>query len=177
MSVTPREGRTSSVRRSRSLVVTLAAVVLAGPLLQNAVAKKPTPRLSATVNGKRLKSLKRATIGLYSTASFSVNGATKPRRGLVRSITVNCGPVNIKTVALPTTLTDCFGAYTEAGRTAAAFKQWTSGGMELTVESLDGGRIVGTFRGAIQPSGANPGDPPASVEGGRFSLVLKDTGV
>jgi hypothetical protein len=167
----------SSVRRSHWLVMTLAAVVLAGPLIEDAVAKRPKSHLSATVNGKRLKSSKRGIMGLYATSSFSVNGATKPRRGRVRSITVNCGPVNIKTVALPITLTDCFGAYTEAGRKAADFKQWTSGGMELTVESLDGDRIVGTFRGAIQASGANPGDPPASVEGGTFSLVLTGTGV
>ena len=166
-----------STGRSNWLVVALGAVLLAGPLVGDAFAKKPKSRLSATVNGKRLKSSKRAVMGLYATASFSVNSATRLRHGLVRSITVNCGPVDIKAVALPITLTACFGAYTEAPRHTAGFKQWLSNGIDLTVESFDGSRVVGTFRGALAPTSANASDPPASVEDGSFSLVLTDTGV
>ena len=85
---------------------------------EHAFAKKAKSRLLAVVDGKRYKSSKRALIGVYATTSFSVNGASRKRHGIVRSITVNCGPVDIKTVVLPVTLT-CFGFYTEAGKTSS----------------------------------------------------------
>lgn len=154
-------------------VVASSAIILAGPLVEAAVAKRPRARLSATVDGKRLKSMKRVALGAVATTSFSVNGQTKPRRGRSRSITVLCGPVNIRLAVLPTTLTGCYGTYLET----QPFKQWDSNSMELTVESLDGTHTVGTFRGTIQPSLSNPSEPPVSIEGGSFSIFLLDTGV
>lgn len=161
------------IRRRAWFVMMLAAVLLAGPLVNDAHARKKA-RLSATVNGKRLKSLKRAVIGLYAATSFSVNGATRPRRGLVRSLTVNCGPVDLRAVTIPITLTGCYGAYTEAG--TVPFKQWVGTAVELTVDSFEGSRLVGRFRGTLDIPGT-PGDPPATVEDGSFSLVFTDTGV
>lgn len=165
------------IKRSNWLVMVLGAVLLAGPLIGDAFARKPKPLLSATVNDKRLKSSKRGIVGLYATTSFSVNGATKVKRGLVRSITVNCGPVNIKAVPLPNTLTSCYGAYSESrSKGGPAFKQWTGTAVELAVDSFDGSRIVGRFRGTLDIP-QDPGDPPAAVEDGTFSLVFIDTGV
>jgi hypothetical protein len=158
------------------LIMVLGAVVLTSPWLGDALAKKPTSRFVATVNGKRLKG-KRPIIALYSTASFSVNAAAKPKRGLVRTVTANCGPVNIKAVPLPTTLTACYGSYTEAGR-KGVFREWTGAGVDVTVESLDGDRIVGTLRGTLAtPDPGNAGAPPATIEGGTFSMVITDVGV
>ncbi len=153
----------------------LGAVMLAGLVSGDASARRAKTRLVATVNGKRLKG-SRPVIALYSTASFSVNAAAKPKRGIVRTVTANCGPVNIKTVALPITVTGCYGSYTEAPSRHGTFRQWTGTGIEVTVESFDGTRIVGTFQGTLViPTHA--GDPPATVERGSFSIALTDTGV
>jgi len=45
------------------------------------------------------------------------------------------------------------------------------------VESFDGVRVVGTFRGVIQPSVSNPSEPAVTVEEGRFSVIARDAGV
>lgn len=167
------------MRRSGWLVVALGAVLVAGPLIDYAVAKKPKSRLSALVNDKKLKASKRGLLGIYSTTSFSVAGATKARRGVVRTATVNCGPVDVRTVAPPIALTGCFGSYTEAGK-RSSFRQWTGAGMELTVDSVDGNRISGTFRGIlVDASSANPSDASTEteIEEGSFSIVLTDIGV
>jgi hypothetical protein len=164
------------VRRSRTswLVLALSAAVLAGPLMDDAVAKKPKARFSARVDGKRVKALKRAIVLLYSTTSFSVNGATNVRRGVVRTVTANCLG-NLKTLVLPATLS-CYGTYTEARRTGA--KDWArNDGMAVTVESFDGSRAVGTFHGTLDPGPSHAGDPPVTVESGSFSIVLTDVGV
>jgi hypothetical protein len=158
----------------RVSVVALTAFVLAGLLDGDALAKKAKSRFTATVNGKRLKA-RRPILAIYSTASFSVNGASKPKRGLVRTLTANCGPLDIKAVPLPTTVAGCFGSYTEAGSRRLPFRQWTGTGIDVTVESLEGGRITGTLRGTLV-TGTQPADPPTAVEGGSFSIFLTDTG-
>jgi len=165
-------------RRRRWLPLALSAVLLIGPLAHEGYAKRgPKSFFKAVVNGKRLKASKRGLLGVLAGVSFSVSGATKPRRGLVRTVTVNCGPVDLRTVPPSTTLTGCFGSYTEAG-SRTSFRQWTGSAMELTVDSFDGSRLIGSFRGVLaDPSTANPSDASASVEEGTFSIVLLDLGV
>lgn len=162
------------ISRSGWLVALLGAVVLAGPLIGDAVAKKPKARFSAMVDGKRRKALKRAIFFIYSTTSFSVNGATKLRRGVSRTITANCLG-DLRALVLPATL-GCYGTYTEAGRTGA--KDWArNNGMEVTLESFDGSRVVGTFRGALDPGPSHASDLPVTIEGGSCSIILTDVGV
>jgi hypothetical protein len=145
-------------------------------MVDEGFAKRPRSTLKATVDGKRFKASKRGLIALYATASFSLNASTKLKRKVVRSINVNCGPVNVKTLTLPATVTACYGAYTEAP-SHGSLRQWTGIGIDVTVESVEGGRIVGTFGGMLDQASPNTGDPPVTLEGGRFSLVLTDTGV
>jgi hypothetical protein len=164
--------------RRRWLLLALSAVLAAGPLVHEGYAKRgPKSFFKAVVNGNRLKASKRGLLGALAGSSFSVAGATKPRRGVVRTVTVNCGPVDLPSVPPSTTLTGCFGSYTEKG-TRESFRQWTSSAMELTVGSFDGSRLTGSFRGALaDASTANPSDAVTSIEEGTFSLVLTDLGV
>jgi hypothetical protein len=60
-------------------------------------------------------------------------------------------------------------------RRPAENKTWTSFGVVTTFESFDGARVTGTFQGTVQPvSGTTTA---ASVENGRFSVVLQDIGL
>ncbi|MFN8546120.1 MAG: hypothetical protein U0807_18215 [Candidatus Binatia bacterium] len=158
--------------RSRFLMVVGSVALLAGPLVRDGFAKKAKSRLSATVDGKRLKASPRALVALSSSGSFSVNGQTKVQKGLSRAVTVNCLG-NLGVLALPATLT-CYGTYTESRKHGS--KSWQSNGMELTVESFDGSRTVGTFRGTLDPASAHASDPPVSIEHGSFSLVVTSVG-
>ena len=164
-----------SVRRSGLLVMAVSVAALLGSPSADALAKrkpKPKTRMVAMVNGKLLKG-KRPIIAVYASTSFSINAASRPKRRIVRTVTANCLG-DVKAVALPTTFTSCYGTYTEAGSRAPA-RDW-SGTMEVTVESFDGTRIVGTFRGTLAL--ATPaGEPPATVENGSFSIALTDIGV
>ncbi len=155
-------------------MLALSGVLLAGPLIEDAFARRPRSRLSATVNGRRLKALRRATLLLYATTSFSVNGQTRVRRGLSRAVTANC-PGDLKTLVLPAVV-GCYGSYTEARRAGA--KEWSRNeGILVTIESLIDARAVGKFSGTLDPGPSHSGDPPVTVEGGTFSIVLIDIGV
>jgi hypothetical protein len=174
----PNETRTVSPTRRGWLLIALGALVLAGPTLESAVAKKQKARLSARVDGKRFKGMKRATIFLYATTSFSVNSQTRVKRGVSRAITVNCGPIDLKAVTVPTPVLQCFGVYQEnVVRGAGGQKTWTTQAMELTVEFFDGTRAAGTFRGTVPASLSNPDEPPVTIEEGSFSAFVRDVGV
>lgn len=150
----------------------LGSVVLAGSVIDDAFAKKATVRFSATVDGKRMKALKRASLGLYAPTSFSVAGQTGVRRGVSRAVTANCLG-NVKSLALPATV-DCYGTYTEARRHGA--KDWSrNNGLQVTIDSFDGSRVVGTLRGTLDANSSS--DPPVTIEGGSFSVILRDVGV
>jgi hypothetical protein len=147
----------------------LGALLLAGPLIDPAVAKKPKTRFVAKVNGKRVKAPRRATFFYYSTVSFSIAGAAT-QRGVTRTVTANCLG-DLAAVAPHATL-DCYGTYTEARRRKPA-KDWQrNAGMQVTIDSFDGTRAVGSFSGTLDPSPAYPTDPPATVTNGVFSVVV-----
>jgi hypothetical protein len=58
------------------------------------------------------------------------------------------------------------GVYSETiVRGAGGLKNWTSYGTELTIESVDGTRVTGTFR-VIGPNASNPNEPPVTIEQG-----------
>ena len=165
--------------RRRWPLLVLSAALLAGPLVQDGYAKKgPKSFFKTYVNGRKLKGSKRGLSGFLAGSGFTVAGATKQKLGLVRTVTITCGPVDLSTVPPATTLTGCFGSYTEAGSRTGSFRQWTGTGMELTVDSFDGSRVIGSFRGIlVDASSANPSDASASVEDGTFSVALTSIGV
>jgi hypothetical protein len=162
------------------LLLALAAVLLAGPPVPDGYAKRTKSFLRTVVDGKRLKASKRGIQGYLAGASFTVSGVAKRKRGIFRTVTVTCGPVDLTAVPPAITLTGCFGTYTEQGSKTGSFRQWSGTGVELTVDSFDGDRLIGTFRGVlVDASTANPSDASATVgvEGGSFSISLVNLGV
>ena len=159
------------------VMLALGAILVAAPLVPEAHAKRTKSFVKTFVDGKKLKASRRGIQGFLAGSSFSIAGATKPKRGVVRTVTVNCGPVDLTTVPPGTTLTGCFGSYTEAGGKTGSFRQWTGTGIELTVDSFDGTRVTGSFQGVlVDASTANPSDAAATLEGGTFSVALFSLG-
>jgi hypothetical protein len=95
----------------------------------------------------------------------------------VRTFFINCGPVDLRTVA-PGTILTCYGDLTHAGGRASDYRQWSGTAVELTVDAFDGSRVSGGFRGVLEiPSSGNPTADPAVVEDGTFSVILLNLGV
>ena len=165
------------MKRSRWFLLVLSALLLASPLVRDTEAKKPKTFFKAVVDGKKLKGSKLGRGGSLASTSFSVYGATKPKRGVVRTLFINCGPVDLRTVTPGTTLT-CYGDLTHAGGRASDYRQWSGTAVELTVDAFDGSRVSGGFRGVLEiPSSGNPTADPAVVEDGTFSVILLNLGV
>jgi hypothetical protein len=165
------------MKRSRWFLLALGALLLAAPPVRDAEAKKPRTFFKALVDGKKFKGAKRTRGGAFASTSFSVYGATKPKRGVVRTIQIVCGPVDLRTVAPGTTLT-CYADLTHAGGRASDYRQWSGTAVSVTVDAFDGGRASGSFQGLLEvPGSANPTPAPAVVEGGIFSLPLTDLGI
>jgi hypothetical protein len=163
-------------------VAILGAVLVSGSIVDEAVARRQRSRMSAQVNGKRLKGLKKATFGTVVPTGFGVITMAKRRRGVQRSLSVDCVGGDIRTLPLPvfwpgfSSVPQCVGTYLENSR-RSGLKQWTSLGLDVTVNVVEGTRIEGTFRGVIGPSTSNPTEPPIAVEEGSFSVFTRDFGV
>jgi hypothetical protein len=159
------------VARSRWLLLALSALLLAGPLVQDGHAKKPKTFFKAVVDGRKLKGSKLGRGAIVAATSFSVYGATKPKRGIVRTLQIVCGPVDLGAVPPGTTLTGCYGDLTEAGGRTGSFRNWSGPGVDVTVDAFDGVRVSGSFHGVlVNASSANPTPAPAIVEDGTFSV-------
>ena len=162
----------------RQLVVALSAVLVLLAGLDYGIAKsKPKSAMALTFNRKVLKSVRRAILGQYSTAIFTVGGSTRVSRRKYTGFAISCAPVNLQTVTLPATFTDCGASVIQTDlRHPAQNQTWTSfGTVAVTVQSYTGGRAIGTFRGTID-SATTPSEPPATVEGGSFSVLLTNSG-
>ena len=158
----------------RLLLAVLAAALVAGPLLEPALAKRPKAKMSARIDGKKLKGLKAATSILYATSSFSVNTQTKVKKGVSRALTIACGPgIDLRTLAVPSQPLSCFGIY-QVNPVRGGNQQTYLGAtqtMELVVESVVDTRVTGTFRGTI-PHSTDPAVPPVTVEEGQFTAFV-----
>lgn len=158
----------------RLLAVAMAAGWLAGPLVEPGLAKKPQARVTARIDGKKFKGQKIGTVVLYAPTSFSVNTQTRPKRGISRALTVNCGPgIDLLALALPSPTLPCFGIYQINRLRGGGQQTWIgpTATMELVVESLVDTRVTGTFRGAIPSS--DPDTPPVTIEEGRFTAFIR----
>jgi hypothetical protein len=162
--------------RGRWLVAVALGLVLASIApVDEAAAKRKRSRLAAQVNGRRFNVVKRTVVGTYTTTGISVGGAAKPRRRVIRQVTLTCGIIDLATATLPVTF-DCYASYTESATNATPFKQWASYGVLVTIDSYAEARVAGTFRGTIQPA-TDPAEPVTAIENGRFSVQLIDLGV
>jgi hypothetical protein len=163
----------------RLLLAVLAAALVAGPLLEPALAKRPKAKMTATVDGKKFKGMKNATSMLYATTSFSVNTQTKVKKGISRALTIVCGPgIDLRALPVPSQPLSCIGIY-QINPVRGGDQQTYIGPtptMELVVESIVDTLVTGTFRGTI-PHSTDPAAPPVTIEDGRFTAFMLSTGV
>jgi hypothetical protein len=130
------------------LGMVVVAVVAGG--LPAGAAKRSNKVFTATINGKRWKSVPRS-LGLAAgggTIAFSASGTKRAGlRGFTKILYVACGnDLSIQT--FPFTTPDCVTAYNETRGRPLTLRYWYQliGGTEVTVESYDGVRIVARFR-------------------------------
>ncbi len=155
-------------RIDRVVVAACAVVLLGGAVASDAHAKK---FIKARIAGKGFRAGGiRAAASTNGLGLVSLNGS-KGRR-TISTLTLACGfPGLSPSSSFPVTAT-CGGVYAVGG--LRSMKGWgTDDGVRVTIESFDGNTIKGSFSGTFERPGAtNPTDPPASVQGGKFSLPL-----
>lgn len=173
-------------RYRRWLVATLGLVLVAGVLVDDAMARS-LPIVSAKIHGRRFKSrgvgARQAVVGgfvfdpLFSYLTFGASKVGRLHIGtLVRSMAVGCliPNYNPATATFPMTLT-CNGNYHEMrlGHPERTQGWMTDTGIQVTLDSFDGTRAVGKFSGTYeQPDPAYPGPGTAVVENGQFNVVI-----
>ena len=135
------------------------------------------PKLTARIHGKAFKATGTTLLqGTYVGAElFSILAKTKNVRHN-RAMDFACvglglAPGNIVAPG------PCGGEYqeTNVSRHGVSVKVWsTVNGLQVTLDSFDGTHATGTFSGAFELSGQ--GDGPATVQNGRFDVVITNTG-
>src|SRR5262249_28865266 len=133
-------------------------------------------KLTAVVNGKKLKLRNKSLCAGYNTAVVSITGGTKFHHlgQVLRPITVACD-VDLTTSALPVSPSICSIGYTETGTSLhhPTFKGWGSTStpdnpvIQVTISSFSGGRVQGTFSGTLM---GEAGTPATTVKG-TFSVT------
>ena len=155
--------------------VTLLGLTMVLPAGETFAAKKE--KLKAKIAGKGFKAnLALAIVGAWdqNTNILTLNGLYQkitPHRGQIKTLLLSC-VVDLQT--LPAT-GDCVSQYSSnvySGFVPGTPTAWAGEGVTVTVKSLAGTRVTGTFEGTIP--GGN-GEAPATVKGGKFSVDL-DTG-
>jgi hypothetical protein len=173
------------MRRRRWVAAVALGAALAVGLAADGVAakKKRKERLTALVDGKKFRARDFNTSA--PGASPFLIGGTKPRVGtIIRSLEVTC-LVPLPELEPPVTLSDrCTVRYNdfrfggaEGGTTRRFRGENETGAVQVTIESFDGSRLIGTFGGtlaAVDASDEPLEAPPVTVENGYFSVVLDD---
>jgi hypothetical protein len=131
-------------------------------------------KLVAKIHGRRFKSNKHVILAFNTLGTLSIGGAVVPHRvhGLVRGFGIVCLVDDL--AAVVHTTIPCGADYYEQKLGVFIRNQWDTGTLlQLTIDSFDGSRLRGTFQGTLEIVGAtHPQDPPASVENGKFDVVL-----
>lgn len=150
----------------------IGALVALSPVGEAEARKKVVGR----VNGKRFRSNKHSVVGTVNPTILAFGGGVIPHRvgGTVRAIGVVCLVDEFLQQTFPLTLACAADYYELKLGSAAARKQWdTATGVQVTFDRLDGLRIRGSFQGTLEiVDPTHPEDPPATVENGRFDVIL-----
>ena len=160
----------------RIALTALAALLVSGTFGGEATTAGEPP-FSAQINGRVFRATAKNAQALFFKVKHEdvVKLLAHTRRGdFHRAVSFFCPALNLATATLPVTLSSCSGVYQERRISPhPSVKGWaTYDGLEITVESFDGGRIKGTFSGAFEIPG-QAGDPSAVPVGkGQFNLAL-----
>ena len=173
------------MRTRRWLGATALAIVLVAGIVVGEADAARRASFTARVHGRVVRAKGRSVAAGYTadpTAALLVIGAAKLTRFRVGAriwqLGVGCLTTDLAAAVLPVTLT-CNGNYTESrlGRPAETRGWTTDTGMRVTVTLFAGNRARGTVTGTFENANAtNPGDPPVTLENGKFSVVFLPTG-
>jgi hypothetical protein len=178
-------------RYRKWLVAILGMVLVAGILVDDATARRHPPSVvTGKIHGRRFRSRgtqrNQAVVAAFAfdpLLSLLSVGASKVGRlhlgALVRSVGITCPLYNYDpaSATIPITLA-CVGNYHEMrlGHPELT-KGWTTNtGIQVSLDAFDGARARGRWSGTFEtPDPTNPADAPATVEKGRFDVVMTIT--
>ena len=155
----------------------LVTALVAAPPVTTARTPKPKQSISAVVNGHRLR-FKRKAIGSSGSADtgFATGGGQQPHRlgQTLRALVVGCA-IGLASSVFPVDGQFCTMGYSETKFSRnPTIKQWAAvEGVRVTITSFDGTRVTGTFDGMLPPSAPGADYGPATVQDGKFSIVLE----
>jgi hypothetical protein len=147
-----------TVRRHRARVAAVLGLACAIGVVATPASAAKGDKLTAVVNGKKLKLRKTTVCAGYNTAVVSIAGGTKFHHlgQVLRAIAIACD-VDLTTAALPVSPPICTIGYTEQGTSLhhPTSKAWGSTStpdnpiIQVTISSFGGGRVQGTFSGTL----------------------------
>jgi hypothetical protein len=164
-----------TVRRHRARIAAVLGLACAIGVVATPVSAAKGDKLTAVVDGKKLKLRNKTLCAGYNTAVVSIAGGTKFHHlgQVLRAIAVECD-VDLTTAALPVSPAVCSITYTEQGTSLhhPTSKGWAGVStpdnpvIQVTISSFDGGRVQGTFSGTLTGVGI-----PATTVNGKFSAT------
>ena len=162
--------------RNGRWIIGLAGVLLLTALAGDAAAASK-PKLTARIHGKAFKATGTTRLqGTFISGElFSVLATTKSVRHN-RAMDFACVGFGLAPGHI-VALGPCGGEYqeTNVSRHGVSVKTWsTVSGLQVTLDSFDGTHATGTVSGAFELSGQCDG--PATVQNGRFDVVITNTG-
>jgi hypothetical protein len=164
-----------TVRRHRARIAAVLGLACAIGIVPTPASAAKGDKLTAVVDGKKLKLRNKTVCGGYNTAVVSIAGGTKLHHlgQVLRAIGIACD-VDLTTAALPVSPSFCSITYTEQGTSLhhPTSKGWSSVStpdnpvIQVTISSFGGGRVQGTFSGTLAGAGI-----PATTVKGTFSVT------
>jgi hypothetical protein len=158
-------------------IVAAMLLVLATALTVPEATAGPGDKVSAIVNGHRVRFRRKLVCDGYTSAGFAIVGSQVPHRlgQIISGVAVTC-PGDITVVPLLTNPQFCSISVTEtAVKRAPTVKSWVGSNpdnatIQVELTKFEGGRLEGTFSGTLQPLFGTT--TPATVAKGTFSVVL-----
>src|SRR5689334_4553098 len=133
------------MKRHRARLAVVLALACALGVVATPASGAKGDKLTAVVNGKKLKLRNKRVCGGYTVGAASITAGTKNPFGVIRSIAVACN-VDLTTVALPVSPSICTISYTETRLLHHPFsKAWSSIStpdnpvLQVTFSSFSGG--------------------------------------
>ena len=147
-----------SVGHHSARIAAILGLVCAIGLAATPASAAKGDKLTAVVDGKKLKLRNKTVCAGYTTAAVAITGGTKFHHlgQLLRAIAISCD-VDLTTATPPVSPPICTIAYTE-NRTSLRHptsKAWSSIStpdnpvIQVTISSFSGGRVKGTFSGTL----------------------------
>jgi len=158
-------------------VVAATLVVIATALTLTEATAGSGDKVSAIVNGHRVRLRRRLVCDGYTSAGFAIVASQMPHRlgQVIRGVAVTC-PGDITMLPLLTNPNFCSISVTETTvKRAPTVKRWVGSNpdnatIQVGLTKFEAGRLEGTFSGTLQPLFGTT--MPATVAKGTFSVVL-----